>query len=48
LTRVEDAKIKCAKKHFAKVSDDIAFDWVDGYRRFKEIVSQESAKRTGT
>ncbi|MFU0783625.1 MAG: DEAD/DEAH box helicase [Thermoanaerobacterium thermosaccharolyticum] len=48
LTRIEDAKIKCAKKHFAKVADDVTFDWVDGYRRFKEIVNRESARRTGT
>jgi len=45
LTPIEDAKIKCAKKHFAKISDDITFDWINGYNRFKEIVNREAIKR---
>lgn len=45
LNAIENAKIKCAKKHFAKVSDDITFDWVDGYRRFKEIVNRETKRK---
>lgn len=45
LTQVEDAKINCAKKHFAKVSEDITFDWVSSYNKFKELVQKDILRR---
>lgn len=45
LTQVEDAKINCAKKHFAKVSEDITFDWVNSYNKFQELVQKDILRR---
>jgi len=45
LTPVEAGKLKCAREHFAKISADITFDWVNNYQRFKILVSKENEKR---
>lgn len=44
LTDVEKAKIECARKHFATVSSDVVFDWVNSYERFKDIVNRSIQK----
>jgi type III restriction enzyme len=41
---VEKAKIECARKHFATVSSDVVFDWVNSYERFKDIVNRSIQK----
>lgn len=39
LRRIEDAKILCARKHFAALSsDNIKYDVVDSYKSLMEIV----------
>jgi type III restriction enzyme len=40
LTEVEKVKISCTKKHFEKIGTDIIFDWVNGYKKFKELVER--------
>jgi type III restriction enzyme len=40
LSEIEKVKINCAKKHFESLGADIIFDWVNGYKRFKEIVGE--------
>lgn len=39
LRGIEDAKIQCARKHFAALSsDNIKYDVVDSYKSLMEIV----------
>lgn len=44
LTDVEKAKIECARKHFASISCDVVFDWVNSYKKFKEVVNRSIQK----
>ena len=39
LRGVEDAKVECAKKHFASISDKtIVYDVVDSYEELRDLV----------
>ena len=41
LRKIEESKIECARKFFAKItSDQVKYDVVDGYGKLMELVAR--------